>query len=119
MSDSQRNQIIYEEGWRDSEPIGGDGVPVDEAAEPQTKPEDRSKPLLISIQLIVCIMAALVLFILKAMDSRAYHGFMTWYRVEMSRPVISQEFFERVGVGRLSTPDEVTVRESPDELLPR
>ena len=119
MSDFERNQIIYEEGWRENAPIGGDDPPVDEIPPKQKLSQDASKPLLISIQLIVCIMAALVLFLLKAMDSRAYHGFMTWYRVEMSRPVISQEFFENAGLRRLSTPDEVTVRESPDELPPR
>lgn len=118
MSGFERDQIIYEEGWRDNAPIGGDDPPADEIPPRQEPGKDGSKPLLITIQLIVCITAALVLFLLKAMDSRAYHSFMTWYRVEMSRPVISQEFFENAGP-RLSTPDEVTVRESPDELPPR
>ena len=118
MSDFERNQIIYEEGWRDTAPVGGDEPPVDEIP-PQPEANATSKPLLLSIRLVVCALAALVLFLLKAMDSRAYHGFMTWYRVEMNRTVISQEFFERAGVRALATPDEITVRESPDELPPR
>ena len=119
MSEPQRNQIIYEEGWRDSAPVGGDDTPVDEEPPAEAQPKAASKPLLITIQLILCLIAALVLFLLKAMDSRAYHSFMTWYRVEMNRPVISREFFEQAGIGLPSTPDEVTVLESPDELPPR
>ena len=78
-----------------------------------------SKPLLISIQLILCVIAVIVLFILKAMDSPAYHNFMTWYKVEMNRPVISQEFFRTFDVSRLAGGGEVTVKASADELPPR
>ena len=119
MSEPERNQIIYEEGWRDNAPVGGDDPPLDEAPSDEPQPKVSSKPLLITIRLILCLLAALVLFILKAMDSRAYHSFMTWYRVEMNRPVISREFFDQAGIALPSTPDEITVRESPDELPPR
>ena len=116
MSDIERNEIIYEEGWRDSGPIGGGEPPLDEEPSKGAKPGPSSKPLLISIQLAVCVLAAGLLFILKAMDSPAYHGFMTWYKVEMNRTLISRDFFDRPDIGRLSSPDEVTVRSSPDEF---
>lgn len=118
MSEFEKNEIIYEEGWRETTPVGGDDPPLDEANEEAPR-ADASKPLLISIQLIVCIVFAIVLFILKAMDSPAYHGFMTWYKVEMNHPVISRELFETFDLSRLAPSDEVTVKASPDELPPR
>ena len=126
MSDFERNEIIYEEGWRTREPLTADPLPGEGAeavpepdAETSAKKRAASKPLLISIQLIVCAVAALVLFLLKTMDSPAYHSFMIWYRTEMNRPLISQTFFEALDVSRLASADEVRVEASPDELLPR
>ncbi len=119
MSEFERSEIVYEEGWRAQKP------PVQREPEPEKTPETpqtdggRPTPLLISIQLVLCGVAALVLFLLKAMDSPAYHGFMEWYRGEMSRPVISREFFGGSEDDRPATADEVRVEASADELLPR
>lgn len=116
MSENGRNEIIYEEGWRGNV-TAAHGEPSPEETPPAPKRD--GTPLLISMQLILCAVAALVLLLLKAMDSPAYHGFMDWYRDRMNRPVISQEFFEGIGVDRLSSADEVTVEASADELAPR
>ena len=118
MSEFGHNEIIYEEGWRENTPVGGDEPPADETPVDAAPSAVMSKPLLISIQLILCVIAVIVLFILKAMDSPAYHNFMTWYKVEMNRPVISQEFFRTFDVSRLAG-GEVTVKASADELPPR
>ena len=119
MSETRRDEIIYEEGWREAEPPPEETVPVDEAQLQAKEPEPAAKPLLISIQLVLCLIAALVLFVLKAMDSEAYRSFMTAYRTQMARPVISQEFFDALDVSRLLSESAVTVRSSPDEFSPR
>ena len=113
MSDIERNEIIYEEGWRDSSPAPADEPPVDEAPAVEERPGTQSFPLLISIQLALCVLAAVALFILKAMDSTLYHEIMTYYRTEMNKPVISQEYFEAVRL------DSMSERASADELSPR
>ncbi len=116
MSEIRRDEIIYEEGWREAVPPPDEAEPVDEAQSLSAEPRKGSAPLLILIQLVVCLIAALVLFVLKAMDSEAYHGIMTAYKTQMARPVISQEFFDKMDVSRLMSEDAVTVRSSPDEI---
>ena len=115
-----RNEIIYEEGWRGRAPVPEEEPPSESAPAGEAAPADgHSLPLLISIQLALCAAAAAVLFIMKVMDSEAYHSFMTAYRVEMNKPVISQELFEALDIRKLTGGDGVTVKASPDELPPR
>jgi len=114
MNETRRDEIIYEEGWRDAEPMPSDDMPLDEQPHEERKSRIPGS-LLILIQLIACAIFALVLFILRAMDSPAYHDFMVYYRTEMSKPVISQEFFDNSDVSRLLGGD-VRLRSTSDEL---
>ena len=123
MSEIRRDEIIYEEGWRDADiPVQEDDDP-DAQADIETKPElpkeDHSPPLLTILQLILCMIAALVLFILKAMDSDAYHDFMNAYDEEMAKPVISQKVFDAVDWNALFGGSQVSVKATPDELSHR
>lgn len=117
MSESERNEIIYEEGWRRKAP--DDREPAEKETPPDPPPAAGPRPLLISIRLVLCAAAALVLFLLRTMDSPAYHGFMAWYRDGMSRTLIGREFFGSDNSGLPATADEVTVTASPDALPPR
>lgn len=121
MSEMKRSEIIYEEGWRESAPAVSEETPVDEApAAADAVPEPpQSKPLLISIQLALCLLAALVLFLLKAMDSEGYHTFMDFYREELQKPVISQELFSAADIGKLFSENAVTIQATPDEAADR
>lgn len=123
MSEIRRDEIVYEEGWRDhitpppaeeTPPSGEDQKPSDTAEK-----SDASRPLLTIIQLILCMLAALILFLLKAMDSGAYHEFMNAYDEEMQKPVISQKVFDAVDWNALFRTDSITVKATPDELPPR
>lgn len=117
MSEIKHNEIIYEEGWHKTAPVAGEELPVDEAAVISESPvaESQSKPLLISIQLVLCLLAALVLFLLKTMDSEGYHSFMDFYHEELQKPVVSQELFSAADIGRLFAQNNVTVQVTPDE----
>ena len=118
MSDIKRNEIVYEEGWRETAPIVNETVPIDEAQpDPvieQTERED-SKPLLITIQLVLCLLAALVLFLLKAMDSEGYYSFIDYYHEELQKPVVSEEVFRKADIGKLIAENPVEVQATPDE----
>ena len=122
MSDIKRNEIVYEEGWRETAPIVNETVPIDEAQpDPvieQTERED-SKPLLITIQLVLCLLAALVLFLLKAMDSEGYYSFIDYYHEELQKPVISEEVFRKADIGKLIAENPVEVQATPDEAAHR
>ena len=116
MSEFKRNEIIYEEGWREASPIMEEETPLDEAPAPVERPQqenEKSKPLLITIQLVLSLLAALVLFLLKAMDSEGYYNFMDYYREELQKPVVSQEIFRAADA--LLEQNPVTVQATPDE----
>lgn len=123
MSEIRRDEIVYEEGWRDVKDTESDEKPIDEAVDEKqpTKSEKSasSKPLLTILQLVLCMAAALVLFILKAMDSGAYHSFMKAYAAEMSKPVISQKVFDAVDWNAFFGGSQTKVTSTPDELSPR
>ena len=118
MSDIKRNEIVYEEGWRETAPVVNETVPIDEAQpDPvieQTERED-GKPLLITIQLVLCLLAALVLFLLKAMDSEGYYSFIDYYQEELQKPVVSEEVFLKADIGKLIAENPVEVQATPDE----
>lgn len=122
MSDIQRSEIIYEEGWRETAPVVNEETPVDEApasaVDPLQKPRE-SKPLLITIQLVLSLLAALILFLLKAMDSEGYYSFMDYYHEELQKPVVSQELFHAVDIGQLFAENTVEIQATPDETAPR
>lgn len=120
MSELRRNEIVYEEGWHDAAPAADvEEKPVDEQ-EPQ--PEERregSKPLLITIQLVLCLLLALALFLLKTMDSAVYRDFMSYYREELQKPIVSRGVFDDADLGRLFGGTDVTVQATPDEAQDR
>ena len=116
MSEIKRNEIIYEEGWREASPIMEEDTPIDEAPESIERPQEvheKSRPLLITIQLALSLLAALVLFLLKAMDSEGYYNFMDYYHEELQKPVVSQEIFHAADA--LFEQNPVTVQATPDE----
>lgn len=118
MSDIKRNEIVYEEGWRETAPVVNETVPIDEAQpDPVIEQTERegSKPLLITIQLVLCLLAALVLFLLKAMDSEGYYSFIDYYHEELQKPVVSEEVFLKADIGKLIAENPVEVQATPDE----
>lgn len=122
MSEIKQNEIVYEEGWRETAPTVAvdEEPPLDEAQAQPDHPRDepdRSRPLLITIQLALSLLAALILFLLKAMDSEGYYDFMAYYREELQKPVVSQQIFN--GVDELFEQNAVTVQATPDETADR
>lgn len=123
MSEIRRDEIIYEEGWRDitDEEPEEDAQPPADQEKPQQPIEktEKQRPLLIVLQLTLSMIAALILFLLKSMDSGAYHDFMRYYHDEMSKPVVSQQVFDAIDWNALFGADSVSVSATPDELTRR
>lgn len=99
MNENQHSEIIYEEGWRENAQVNlptdtEHEVPLDE--KPPEPDEPKSRPYLITAQLILCLLLALFLFLLKSMDSELYRGFMTFYRAELRKPIVTQQVFDSV-----------------------
>ena len=124
MNEIRRDEIVYEEGWRDVRDDELTDTPDDsceDSSGSDTPPQKEnrsggSRPILTILQLVLCMAAALAVFILKAMDSDAYHGFMKAYAEEMAKPVISQKVFDAVDWNALFGGSHVTVSSTPDEI---
>ncbi len=120
MEDYRKDEIVYDENWqRFDEPVvqieKSDSI---EEAVPdkkdKTKKETRRLPL-ITIQLIICLIIAFVLFILKAMNSDFYKDISLWYSEQMQNTLLSNETFEDIDLSKYfpATSDEVaTIDES-------
>lgn len=123
MSEIRRDEIVYEEGWRDRKvdepaPDKAEATVAEKPAEPEIK-DETPRPWLTVLQLVLCMTAALVLFILKAMDSGAFHDFMQTYSEEMSKPVIAQEVFDAVDWNAVFGGNPVAITATPDERSAR
>ncbi|MBQ7133690.1 MAG: hypothetical protein IJO20_04255 [Ruminococcus sp.] len=112
MEDFRKDEIIYDENWqRFDEPV----VQHDNNKGEETMPEKEEKPKekrrlpLITIQLIVCLLIAFVLFILKAMNSDFYKELSLWYSEQMEKTLLSNETFEDIDLSEYfpATADEV------------
>lgn len=119
MSEIRRDEIVYEEGWRDRKTDEPAPETVEETEKDNSSIPDRkgeiSRPWLTILQLILCMIAALVLFILKAMDSGTFHDFMQTYNEEMSKPVIAQSVFDAVDWNAIFGGSHAAVTSTPDE----
>ena len=76
--EENRNSITYDDNWQsvsESEvPVILDPAqtPEDDAAEP--KPVAPPKQLLLTLQLVICLLTALAAFVLKSIGGELYHG---------------------------------------------
>ena len=75
--------------------------------------------MLLTLQLAVCLLLALAIFLLKAMGSGYYDSFMAYYRAELQKPVISERVFDAAQLSRLFSEKPFTVQATPDETAPR
>ncbi len=120
MNDERRGEIVYEEGWRENAPVISPEEPVDYSAEELSSKEPlpdspRRHSLLLTIQLVICLLLALALFLLKMTGNKVYDSFMEFYREELQKPLISRDVFDAADISRLFPGEEITVQVTPDE----
>ena len=123
MNEERRGEIVYEEGWRENAPVTALEEPNNNSEKELSIPEtpqmnSRSKPLLLTLQLIVCVLSALALFLLKMTGNALYDSFIEFYRDELQKPIISREVFDTAQLSRLFA-DETITEMTPDEAAPR
>lgn len=114
MQDYRKDEIIYDEDWqRFDEPAKAEVVNAENESKPEKIQPDKKnkekKPIsLITIQLILCLIIAFVIFMLKAMDSATYENLSNWYNEQMRNTLVSSKKFEDIDLSKYfeSTPDE-------------
>lgn len=104
MNDNNQNSITYDEGWQsvtDAEYPHSVNKDIDELNQSYNsdkeingiplKKKDGPKQLLITIQLIICIIAALAAFALKSIGGELYETAREWYYTNLNSSAIFDE----------------------------
>lgn len=120
--DYRNDEIIYEEDWQTVTDNVQKTCSNDSDApnnEPAVEPtEKKHKPIaIITIQLIICLAVAFVIFMLRSMNSDTYHKLCDWYDDNMSKTLISQETFDSIDLSEYFTYfTDNGDKASPDEI---
>ena len=98
MQDFRKDEIVYDEGFFN--PSEEYVIEKQEQQEPESEPLKKNKPknshgqVLISIQLVVCLLIALALFLIKMFSFDTYSDIRSWYDSQMNKTLISQSAFD-------------------------
>lgn len=104
MNEENRSSISYDEGWKsvsdaeypqlvsDSDGESDEYInPDDEKINIAKKKKDSPKQLLITIQLVLCILAVLAAFALKSIGGEIYETARDWYYTNLNSSAIFDE----------------------------
>lgn len=125
MEDYRKDNIIYDEDW-----LSVDTPLTQEYKHPEEEPDSQKKtdkdknpkshkrfPALITIQLVLCMLVAFVVFMLKAMDSQHYKELCEWYSSQMQETIVSDSTFEDIDLSHyFDTADESDLKATADEV---
>ncbi len=126
MQDYRKDEIIYDEDWQTFDNVQKcEVVPPQPQSESDNKDENKNIEIpikkhrtvsLITIQLLLCLIIAFVVFILKSMDSDFYNKISDWYNSMMRYTLVSNETFESIDLSSYfeSTSDQLSA--SNDEV---
>lgn len=121
MNDENNNSITYDEGWKNVTNTEyphivreyGDEIEEDCNFDEETddipkKKKDSPKQLLITVQLILCIIAELSAFALKSIGGEVYETAREWYYTNLNSSAIFDESnsFDFSGIFGTATQDE-------------
>ena len=120
MEDFRKDEIYYDEDWKHfDEPVLAkkyehdcDNTSESEKSANHQKVEKPKKnfPALITIQLVLCLLIAFLVFMLKAMNSDTYKQLCEYYNELMQETLFSSSVFEDIDLSQYfeATADEVT-----------
>lgn len=105
MEDNRNDRIIYDEGWQKVStpqvviPVADEEKTETENTETSEKAKDKKKtehrfPALITIQLVICIMIAVVVYTLKFIDSDVFSTLSGWYHDMSEVTLVPNSTFE-------------------------
>ncbi|MBQ8860145.1 MAG: hypothetical protein IJ015_02260 [Ruminococcus sp.] len=106
MQEYRKDEIIYDEDWRSfDEPMTAevvdDDVPNESSISEKDNKKKEKKPVsLIGIQLVICIIIAILIFMLKAMDGETYNLLCNWYEEQMKNTLVSSKKFEDIDLSK-------------------
>lgn len=121
MSEENKNQITYDENWQSVshseypetviDGIDGDDESIDKTEnEIPRKKNNGHNQLLVTIQLIICILIALSAFVIKSFGGQIYQTVQTWYYSQLNSSIIFDNSSDNLSFDKLfssSTNDEI------------
>ena len=116
MNDENKNTITYDDNWknvseREYPQIVGYEASEGERENKQSvkKKKSGNSQLLITVQLIVCILIALTAFLLKSFGGEFYSNASDWYYSQLNNSVIfdDKSTFDLTNITNSSTQDEI------------
>ena len=111
--EDNRNTITYDENWQS---VCESEVPVilgnggsDEEPSPETKQFEPPRQLLLTVQLVICLLTALAAFVLKSVGGDIYQTAREWYFSSLNNTAIfdGREHFDLGALTERATADEV------------
>ena len=101
MQDFRKDEIIYDEGFLNPseeyimEKQEEDKEPDSESVKNFKEKTDKSHgQVVISIQLVVCVLIAFTVFLVKMFSFDTYAAIRSWYDTQMNKTLISQSTFD-------------------------
>lgn len=116
MNEENKNTITYDDNWKSVTKTEYPVVYSSKNEEQNLKSYEKkkskdksSKQLLITIQLIICIIIALAAFILKGIGGNAYAAVHDWYYTNLNNSAIfeTSEEFGLNNILNMATKDEI------------
>lgn len=120
MSEENKNQITYDENWQSVssseypetiiDGINNEEEVIDDANNKIPKKKNNGhNQLLVTIQLIICLLIALSAFVIKSFGGEIYQTIQTWYYSQLNSSVIFDNNSENMTFDKIfssSTRDE-------------
>ena len=118
MQEFRKDEIVYDENWQNFDTKCEYTILDNDDIKQQEEPEDtlpvkekkKKTPIaLITIQLVICVLLAFLVFILKSMDSDIYKQLSSWYNKAVKNTLVSDSTFEDIDLSPYfsSTADEL------------
>lgn len=117
LNEERKDTIIYDEDFKTVEKVvvkHNEDEKTSEEEREATKEQERKTPpknMLVIIQLVICLIIAIAVFLLKTTDCEFYRNFVKWYNEEQQKTLISSQQIEKVDLNSIffkATPDCAT-----------
>lgn len=128
MQDSRKDKIIYDEGWQSFDKVqhqndlyiesfeDEDSADIQQDCEIPKKSKKHNPVSLITIQLVLALVIAFVVFLLKAIDGSTYKLIREWYNESMRNTLVSDQVFEDIDLSQYSKSTSDQLSATTDEL---
>lgn len=117
LNEERKDTIIYDEDFKTVEKVvvshNEDEEKSEEVVTQEKEQKGKTPPknMLVIIQLVICLVIAIAVFLFKTTDCEFYRNFVKWYKEEQDKTLISSQQIEKIDLNSMlfkATPDNAT-----------